>query len=184
MNASASNGTSPQVVDTPVVTEKAIIANNASAATEEVYTPAETENEHEELIQSMGKMIRDLFCSDNSKVNATLDALIPNLDEDKTRCKSLVTAGGCLALTQLLEKCLDKAIDRFPACDQVKRLNELTELSTRRRTLNIVIILTFEHAESIGGIAAIGGVEAVVKIMKTFPKCQVLQQGACTSLLN
>jgi hypothetical protein len=42
--------------------------------------------------------------------------------------------------------------------------------------------LTFHHDESKDGIAAIGGVEAVVKVAMTFPKCQVLQEAACGAL--
>jgi hypothetical protein len=34
------------------------------------------------------------------------------------------------------------------------------------------------------GIANVGGVEAVVKVMKTFPKCQTLQEFACDALRN
>jgi hypothetical protein len=44
--------------------------------------------------------------------------------------------------------------------------------------------LTFRHKESRVGITAIGGVEAVVKVMKTFPKCQTLQTSACAALHN
>jgi hypothetical protein len=44
--------------------------------------------------------------------------------------------------------------------------------------------LTFQHDESKVGIAAIGGVEVVVKVMKTFPKCQMLQEGASGALCN
>jgi hypothetical protein len=174
-SSSASNAASPQV-DTPVKTETT--ANTVSTATK-----------NEESIQiSLGKMVRDLFCSDNAKVNSALVALHLNLDEDKKKCESFVTAGGCLALVQLLEQCLDKAVGRILAsgvmCDQVTELNELVLLTTLRRTLSVVIRLTFQHDASNVGIAAIGGAEAVVQIMKTFPKCQTLQKGACTSLLN
>jgi hypothetical protein len=92
-------------VDTPATTEKANTASAASAATE-----------NEESIQiSIGKMIQDLFHSDNAKVNATLTALDHDFMKDKKKCECLVTAGGCHALVQLLKKCLDKKIDEIPA---------------------------------------------------------------------
>jgi hypothetical protein len=169
-DAAASNAASLQV-DTPVVTEENTAANTAST-------------EHEESIQSIGKMIRDLFHSDNAKVNATLNALYLNLDKDKKKCESLVTVGGCHALVQLLEKCLDKATIIIPACDQVTEMNELDELKTLHEAFSVIMRLTFQHDESRFGIAAIGGVEAVVKVMKTFPRCQALQERACAVLGN
>jgi hypothetical protein len=129
-------------------------------------------------------MIQDLFHSDNAKVDAALDALNLDLDEDEKKCESLVTAGGCFALVQLLNKYLDKAIDIIPACDQVSELNELAELTTLRKTLDVIIDLTFHHDESRDGIAAVGGVEAVVMVMKTLPKCPAAQEAACTALGN
>jgi hypothetical protein len=171
-NASVSTSTALQVGKS-VATEDAAVANTASAATEE-----------EESIQSVGKMIQDLAHSDNAKVNALLDALDQDLDEDKIKCESFVTAGGCLALVLVLTKYLDKAVDRIPACDQVIELNELGELTTLDKTLRVIISLTFCHDESQVGISTIGCVEAVVKIMKTFPKCADLQERACGALLN
>jgi hypothetical protein len=43
---------------------------------------------------------------------------------------------------------------------------------------------TFRHAESRASITAIGGVEVVVKAMKTFPWYQALQVNACSSLVS
>ncbi len=170
-NASAAPATSLHV-DTPVTTEKANTTNTASAITAR----------HEEWIQSIGKLIQDLFHSDNAKVNAALDALDLDFIKDKKNCESLVTAGGCFVLTHLMKNCLDKAIGEIPACDQVTKLTEFIELTTIHKTLNVITSLTFWHAESKIGIAAIGGVEAVVKVMKTFPKCQILQKRACDAL--
>jgi hypothetical protein len=170
-NASASNTASLQV-DTPVATAKAITTANAAST------------EHEESIQSIGKLIQDLFHSDNAKVNTTLDALDLDFIKDKKNCESLVTAGGCFVLTHLMKNCLDKAMDEIPACNQVTKLTDFTELMTLHKTLNVITSLTFWHAESRIGIAAIGGVETVVKVMKTFPKCQTLQECACGALLN
>jgi hypothetical protein len=134
-------------------------------------------------LESIGQMIQDLFHSDNARVNAALYALIVDLDKNKKKCDNIQAVGGWLALVQLLTKCLDKAIDTIPACDQVIRLNELAELTTLYLTLNAIEIISFfchdvndaREAE----IAAIGGLEAVVKTMKTFPNCVELQERAC-----
>jgi hypothetical protein len=166
-SASASNTASLQV-DTSAATEKANTANTAST-------------EHAESIQSVGALIQDLFCSDNDKVDAAFDALFLDLDKDKNKRESFVTAGGCFALVQLVNNCLDKVISSIPACDQVTELNELAELSTLDKAL-LIIALTFHNTESRAGYSAIGCVEAVVKVMKTFPKCRDLQLSACTVL--
>jgi hypothetical protein len=139
---------------------------------------------HMEII---GTLIQDLAHSDRATVNSALDVLNLDFMQDKTKRESLVTAGGCLALVYLMKNCLDKAIDRIPTCDQVTELwelSELAELTTLHKTLNVIIILTFQHDESRVGISAIGGVEQVVKIMQTFPKCQALQERACGALRN
>ncbi len=137
-----------------------------------------------QFIQSVGKMFQDLFHSDNDKVNATLTALDHDFMKDKKKCGCLVTAGGCHALVQLLKKCLDKKIYEIPAYEQVAELNKLADLSTLDNTLSVIIRLTFQHAESRSSISAIGGVEAVVKTMETFPMSQILQECACASLVN
>jgi hypothetical protein len=169
MNASASTATSLQV-DTPVPTQ--IVA--ASATTK-----------HEEPIQIIGKMIRDLSSYDNAQVNAALVALGLDLSEDKKKRDRLQAIGGCVALVQLMKNCLEKAIDRVPVCEQVTDLNEIPELRTLHKTLIVIIILTYWRFESrVVGITAIGGVEVVVKILKTFPKCEALQKGACFVLGN
>jgi hypothetical protein len=139
------------------------------------------------LMEIIGALIQDLAHSDNARVNVALDVLNLDFMRDKKKRESLITAGGCLALVHLTKNCLDKAIDIIPACDQVTELwelNELAELATLHKTLNVIIILTFQHDESRVGIAAIGGVEAVVKAMNTFPKCHALQERACGALRN
>jgi hypothetical protein len=65
----------------------------------------------------------------------------------------------------------DKAIDEFSACDQVTELNELAELTTLNKTLNVIISWTFLDDEiKAVGITAIGGVEAIVWVLQTFPR--------------
>jgi hypothetical protein len=102
--------------------------------------------------------------------------------KDKKNIESFVIAGGCLALVQLLKNCLDKAIDEIPACDQVVEMNELAVLWTLHTTFDVIRTVTAWHDDSRVGIAAVGGVEAIVKIMKTFAKCQRIQERACSCL--
>jgi hypothetical protein len=154
-------------------TEKASVAPAAAPA---IAPPASME--------IIGMLIQDLALSDKAKVNDALAALKVDLVKDKKKCESFVTAGGCLALVQLLKKCLDKAMKKIPQCDQVAKLNKSAELTTLHKTLIVIDSLTFHHDESEVVIAAIGGAEAVVKAMKTFPKCQALQEGGCVALRN
>jgi hypothetical protein len=135
-------------------------------------------------VDGVEKLIQDLAHSDSSKVDAALDTLNLDLDEDEMAGEIIATAGGCFALVHLMQNCLDKAMARVPACDQVADLNELAELTTLHKTLNIIVDLTYHQHESRVYIPTIGGMESVVKVMKTFPKCQVLQVRACNALLD
>jgi hypothetical protein len=118
------------------------IANTAFAATK-----------GEESIQSIGKLIQDLFHSDNAKVNAALEALFldldVDLDENKKKCENIHAVGGCHALVQLMKYCLDKAITIIPACDQDTELNELIELTALDDTLHAIISLIC-HLDELG----------------------------------
>jgi hypothetical protein len=51
-----------------------------------------------------------------------------DLNEDNKKSDKIQTVGGCFALVQLVNKCLDKAIDIIPACDQVTELNTIAEV--------------------------------------------------------
>jgi hypothetical protein len=151
-------------------------ANATTASSTPIATP-------ETSLESAGALIQDLLHSDNAKVNAALQGL--NLDsmKDEKKREFFVAAGGCLALVQALKKCLDKAMKKIPQCDQVTNLN-VAELIYILKALTVILNLTGLHEESRVGITVIGGVEAVVKIMKTFPKCQNLQERACAALRN
>lgn len=160
-------------VDTPVAADSVTTVNTTSTAAKV-----------EESIESIGQMIEDLFDSDHAKINAALDALNLNLEEDKKKCYTIQVALGSLSLVLLLKKCLAKAIDESPACDQVADLNDLAELTALHKTLHMMISLAQNLDESKVGMAAAGSVEAVVKAMKTFPKCQALQEFACKLVFN
>jgi hypothetical protein len=83
-----------------------------------------------------------------------------------------------------LQNCLDKAIDEFPACDQVNQFNKLAELTTLSKTLSAIISWISLHGERKVGLEAIVGVEAIVRVhvLQSFPKCHDLQwRGLCSA---
>jgi hypothetical protein len=130
------------------------------------------------------KLIKDLFRSNNTEVNTALDALRVDLYKDKDKCDIFTFLGGCDALVQLVKNCLERAAHIIPACDQVTNLIELAELTTLDKTFRAITNLTYHNEASSSGIIVIGGAEVVVDVMKTFPKCQVLQESACDVLNN
>jgi hypothetical protein len=164
------------LTDVPEMTDTAGSASSALGV--------EEDEDEEESLEGVGKMIQDLAHSDNVKVNAALTALDREVYEDKENCDTVTAWGGCAALVHLLKDRLKKAMKKAPVCNQVSELNELAELTTLHKTLKVITDLTFGSERSEVFIAAIGGVEAVVKVMKTFPKCQPLQEYACRTLLN
>jgi hypothetical protein len=128
--------------------------------------------------------IQDLALSDNAKVKAAHDALHLDLCENEKKCDNIQAVEGCYALVQLLKNCLDKATDERRVRAEVTNLYRFPELKTLSKMLCVIIDLTHEHDERQVGFSAIGGVEAVVKVMKSFPKCQTLQKYACIVLLD
>jgi hypothetical protein len=100
-------------------------------------------------------MVQDPFHHDNVKVNVALD--------DR----------------------LKKATKKAPASDQVSELKELVELTTLYKTLSEITNLTYYGSEmGMFGTATVGGMEAAVRVIKTFPECQKLQVYACAVLRN
>jgi hypothetical protein len=171
----------------------ALVKNEAVPATNAAFV---SDDEHEESMQrSIGALIQDLFHSSNVKVNAALDALLSlELHKHTYKSDTAVLCGGCAALVQLVKRCL-KMVTRMkmvtkmktiPAREQVAKLNELAlaELTTLGKSLCVIVNLTYMHDVSKVGITAVGGVEAVVEVMKTLPKCQPLQRVACIVLRN
>jgi hypothetical protein len=176
-------------VETPVAAEKVTTASSSSTAVSNtasaaVANTASAAAKHGDSIDCIGALVQDLFPFGNAKVNASLDALNLDLLGHKSKCDKIQVVGGCLALVLLLKKCLDKAIDERVMWEPITELNELAELTTLHKTLHIMIRLSYHLDESKVGIVAIGGVEAVIKAMKTFPKCLALQHFACMLLLN
>lgn len=151
---------------------------------ETVEPPITKEAEIEDdTVETIGSLIQDLFDSDNYKVNAALDAFDANLYEDKNKSAKIVTVGGCHALVQLVKNCVAKAIEEIPDHDQVTDLSQ-PKLKTLFKALAVITNLTYHHNESQVGITVIGGVDALVKVMQTFPLCRELQRSVCAALCN
>jgi hypothetical protein len=162
-----------------------------------------------EALEHVGKLIHHLFRPDLFTMNASLDALFMYLstqDEDESssssskKCETIIAVGGVHALVLLLDKFLALAVaPKFKASkcttsttgsniqippDQITLVDGVIELETLDRTLDVIINLTFQNETSRSSISAIGGVEVIVKVMKTLPKCRQLQWSACHALRN
>ena len=92
-----------------------------------------------------------------------------DLDKGTEKLDSVTVWGGCAALVRLLKDRLKKALKKSAECDQIKESNELPELGTIANTLHVIVNLSFYSEIGRVGIATVGGAEAVVKAMKTFP---------------
>jgi hypothetical protein len=136
----------------------------------------------DEFMEIIGKLIQDLFHSDNAKVDAALDGLLLDLDHDE-EAGQLQAAGGCFALVQFVKDCLKEAIrQKIFACDRVTEVARYADLIILWKSLAVITKLTIHRNESRVGISSVGGVEAMFEVMKTFPKCEALQAKACHAL--
>jgi hypothetical protein len=140
---------------------------------------------HEESLQTIGKLVQDLFHYGHpAAVRAALDALYAHLNlKGKSKNHDFVTVGGCAALAQLLNNCVRTAAKEIREQSlSTELLGELSELKTVCKTLRLVALLLDTHRESRVAMTAIGGVEAIVSVLKTFRNCEDLQTLACYSL--
>ena len=160
-------GTSSLPANTDVVSDAATAPAPAAALT----------------VEDIGVLIQGLCSTDTVTVDAALDALYVNLEEDKAKCENVVTAGGSHALVLLARNCLAKAIVKFPDSSTVTELDG-EELTTLYKALRTITGLTYQNKMSRVGISAIGGVEVVLKVMTAFPVCQPLQWIACVPVRN
>jgi hypothetical protein len=138
----------------------------------------------EESLQNIGKLVQDLFHYGHPAiVRGALDALCHQLTEEPTRCEDFVTVGGCAALVQLLMNCNRTATkEKRPQPLSTELLHERPEWKTLYKTLHLVTLLMSTHLESRVAMTAMGGVEAIVNVMKTFRNCQDVQTLACFAL--
>jgi hypothetical protein len=139
-------------------------------------------------MERVGQLLRDISHSDNAKVIAALDALYVNHDEDEKKCELINALDGCPALVQLLKDSLKKATEKFPQQERAQQVSEVTEaeeLHTLFQSLCVISSLAAGNDESKAKISLVGGaVKAVVKVMKSFPKCHDLQMVSCCTLGN
>lgn len=105
-----------------------------------------------------------------------------NLYEGKL--EPLRNCGPCMVLVQFVEDLLQKATANIPACDRVKRVNDYADLKPLNAAIDVIVLLAHRHYNGSVTIGSVVGVEAVVKVMKTFPKCLTLQETACSALRN
>jgi hypothetical protein len=152
-----------------------------AVATSTADTASASDVERSESMESVGASIQDLFHSDNVKVKAALDALYQDLHENEKR-DIFVAAGGYVAVVQVVRDCLKTG--KILAYARVTKLSALDELRTLDKSLALILYLTRHPNEISNGISSVGGVEAVVKVMKAFPKCLALQASACVVLCN
>jgi hypothetical protein len=78
-----------------VSTDASASAVASHQTTEEAPTADDAPNNS---MESIGKMIQDLFHSDNAKIDAALDALKQGLINYKKKYENMQAVGGCLAL--------------------------------------------------------------------------------------
>jgi hypothetical protein len=103
--------------------------------TKQDRTTVKDEEEEEYMeVEGMGKLVKDLFHSDCTKVDAALDVLVLDLYQDNGKGDIFTFLGGCAALVQLVKRCLKTAMKKVPACDEATELNELVELATQVST--------------------------------------------------
>jgi hypothetical protein len=153
----------------------------AMVAAKNTITTAETASTME--YEGLEKILQDLFRSDTAKVN--VKGLDKDFMKDKKNRANFVAAGGCRVLVQLVKECLKKAKEEIPACYQVTDLCSIPALKSLYKTLSVITKLTFHYDESTTfGFTFYGGVEALIKVMKTFSKCQKLQDRAAGALVN
>ena len=137
-------------------------------------------------VESVGKLIQDLSSPDEAVVKAStykLGRSVCDSYRGSQILQEIVGVGGCFALVQLAKTSLEKARMEIPNCDQVTELNGgATEIL--RNLFFTMACLTYKHPVSKDIISSIGGVKLVVKVLKTFPKCEDLQSAACNVLCN
>jgi hypothetical protein len=139
-NANASACLNGNALMTAGAASTSDIASNSSAFTDE--------EEEDEDMAGVGKLIQDLAHSDNARVNTALDALNLELKNDDKKRDAFTFVGGCAALVHLVKDRLKKAMKKVPACDQVTvtEVNEFPELETMEKTLDLIVNFTSRSA--------------------------------------
>jgi hypothetical protein len=165
----------------PTPGNRSIVARNPSVSRGTVAAPYGS-------AESIGKLVQDLSSPQGAVVDAALDVLYrySKRDFDSLIWAKIAAVGGCFALVQLGKKSLESAIEMIPLRSNSEVNDILLQVATGRLTRSFIIIskMTHVHPMSRYGINSIGGVEVLVKVIKTFPKHSWLQLRACNALCN
>jgi flagellin-specific chaperone FliS len=178
---------SSETEDVPVsvTTETTSTANRASGAKEDEAT---SKAEREKSLEIIGELVQNLSHSDSGIVRDSLKTLYNSfldLDLDKEKCNDMLTVGGGHSLVLLVKKFLKQAATKFAGRDQLTMVRGCGfELRILQKSIILIAKLTYHNGAMRAGISAIGGVEAILEVMKTFPKCKALQKSACYVLAN
>jgi hypothetical protein len=136
--------------------------------------------------EGIGKLIHALNCSNGAVVDAALDSLYRYSIRGfgSLSWAKIAAVGGCFALVQLVKNSLETAIEIIPVRNQVNDFHLQVATGRLSRAFIIISNMTHVHPMSMHSINSIGGVEVLVKTMKTFPKHPWLQLRACNALCN
>jgi hypothetical protein len=167
--------------DTAASTEGLISGDGCDGGDQESLQSGEHNAGREESLQNIGKLVQDLFLYGQPArvIRAALDALRVQLNGGPRKCEDFVTVGGCAALVQLLRA----ASSLKPAQPlSTEFFHELPEWNTLYKALRLVTLLMGTHLESSVAMTAIGGVETIVNVMKTFRNCKAVTALACFAI--
>jgi hypothetical protein len=138
-------------------------------------------------MKGIANMMQALTCSNEAAVDLALDTLYRYSKRgfDSQSWAKIATVGGCFGLVQLMQKSLEMAITTIPLRNQPNDFR--WRVATGRLSKAFIIISNMTHGcrRSMNGINSNGGVEVLVKVLKTFRKHHPwLQLRACNALCN
>jgi hypothetical protein len=160
--------------------EAQFVANIASVSRGTVAAPYGS-------VEGIEKLIQALTCSNGAVADAALNVLYrySKRDFDSLSWAKIAAVGGCFALVQLVKKSLEMAIEVIPLRNQVNEFHLQVVKGRLNKAFIIISNMTHGHPMSRFGINSFGGVEELVKVMKTFPKHHPwLQLRVCNALCN
>jgi hypothetical protein len=169
---------SPHIVaPTPVF--RSLVAGFASVTHGTIAAPCRS-------AEGIGKLIQALTCSNGAVVDAALDVMYRYSKHGfgSPTWAKIAAVGGCFGLVQIAKKSLEMAIEIIPLRNQVNDSHLRVITGRLNRACIIISNMTYAYPKSRYGINSIGGVEVLVKVMKTFPKHPWLQLRACNALCN
>jgi hypothetical protein len=137
--------------------------------------------------EGIRNLIQALNCSNGAVVDVALDTLYrySKRDFDSLSWAKIAAVGGCFALVQLVQESLEMAIKTIPLRNQLNDFRLRVATGRLSKAFIIISNMTHEYPRSMSDINSIGGVEVLVKAMKTLPKHHPwVQVRACNALCN